>query len=460
MTLFRPTKTRFSKVSAGLYGSFRVGRRGVVALLVAAINLALASPSALACECAPPPPPCAAYAGTPIIFLGTVVDALETTDNYVVRARVQIDKAYKGISSDTVTLFDDGMCGGPPLRVGEQYLIYTYDPGTGALPSGSCTRSRNAKYASEDLAFLNSLSTTAPTATLTGKVTIVADDITETKSPASDVAVEIQGEGKFLTTMTDSEGRYTFAGLKPGSYVARTDKPGFREEEPEHDSGKVPARGCAIHDVVLRKIWPGTVTGRVSRPDGSPPPAGMGVNLIRIEGSGPNQKSDPLIETDVRTDESGMYSFSGVAPGSYKVVLNLYQVPTGKYPYPTLYWPGVSTEATASAVEINESTESLRCDFRLPVALQSTPVDFVVLLPDGKPAKHIGANIATHRDGMATWAGTVNTDASGKFSFPAIEGFEYTVRDIMTNQARMASNVSFSASDHTQPITIRLVPKE
>ena len=106
--------------------SDRLGRRAFVALLLPAAYLTIWLDNALACECAPPPPPCVEYSETPIIFLGTVTEAIQTENGWVRLARVRIDKAYKGISEETVVLYDDGMCDGPSLRVGEQYLMYTH----------------------------------------------------------------------------------------------------------------------------------------------------------------------------------------------------------------------------------------------------------------------------------------------------------------------------------------------
>lgn len=55
--------------------------------------------------------------------------------------------------------------------------------------------------------------------------------------------------------------------------------------------------------------------------------------------------------------------------------------------------------------------------------------------------------------------GQTNTDESGRFSFRAIVGFNYTVVDIRTDEAVMASEVHFSGSDRRRPITIKLVPQ-
>ena len=426
-------------------------------LFAAITHLTIWPENALACECSPPPPPCVEYSATPIIFLGTVTEAMQTEGV----ARMRIDKAYKGISEKTVLLYDSGMCDGPTLRVGEQYIMYTQNDGSGYLPSRGCTRSRNVKYADEDLAFLNSLAGAAPTGSISGKVTMSTGDLARTGDPLSGATIEILNGQEKATTTTDTSGRYSFLGLQPGSYLVRATKPGFTStESQDEDTTEVAARGCAVLDLALRKNWPGTIRGRVIRPDGTPAQAGLSLDLIRVEGKGRSRKSELLLGATAKTDESGEYSFVAVAPGFYKIALNLYKVPTADDPYPAQYWPRAATEAGASAIEISESLDSQRCDFQLPVALTNTPVEFVVMLPDGKPARAVRASIGTQMDGMFQWAGSVETDASGKFTFPAVQGFQYTVIDIRTGDAVMSSKVTFSASNPTQPITIRLVSKE
>jgi hypothetical protein len=440
-----------------------MGFRAVVMLFAAITHLMIWPENALACECAPPPPPCVEYSATPIIFLGTVTETIQTENGWIRLARMRIDKAYKGISEETVILYDDGMCDGPSLQVGEQYLMYTHDDGAGYLPSRGCTRSRSVKYADEDLAFLNSLAGAAPTGTISGQVTMSTGNLARTGDPLAGATIEILNQQeKGTTTTTDSNGRYSFFGLEPGAYAVRATKPGFsRTESDEEDTAKVEARGCAVFDLVLRKNWPGTIRGRVIRPDGTPAQAGLSLDLIRVAGKGRSQRSELLVGATSKTDESGEYSFAGVAPGPYKIALNLYKVPTAEDPYPEQYWPHAATEAGASTIEISENVNLQRCDFQLPAALQSKPIQFIVLLPDGTPAKDVNVNIGTKMNGMFTWVdGETSTDESGRFSFRAIEGFNYTVVDIRTDEAVMASEVHFSASERTQPITIRLVPKE
>lgn len=427
----------------------------ILAFIAGAIFLGILSPTVTGCECTPPPPPCVAYTYTEIIFLGTVTESGKGL------AQMRIDKVYKGVLGKTAVLWDSGMCDGPELHAGEQYLMYTNDDGSGYLPSRGCTRSRHARDAKEDLAFLDGLSKAPPTSTVSGTVTVRSGSIYGEGKPAPRAVVEIQGEGRRREGRTDLEGRYLFSGLAPGSYSVKASLPEFRQSESESDDPvEVIARGCGVLNVTLRKTWNGTLRGHIIRADGARGPAGINVDLIRVDSDAADRKSELLIGFTVRTDDHGEYSFRGVAPGLYKVVLNLYHAPTSEDPYRTLYWPSASTEAAASPVEVKAIAPSRPCDFRLPPPLKSTLVKVLVLLPDGTPARDTNANIGTRLDGLSAWAGVAATDSSGQFSFGAIEGFEYTVSDILTREARMASEVHFSAADGGQPITIKLVKRE
>src|SRR5215475_10550974 len=98
-----------------------------IGMIVVAIHLCDVLPTLIGCECAPPPPPCAAYTETELIFLGTVTELGKGQEAGVVYMRT--DKAYKGLLEKTVKLFEYGMCDGPHIEVGQQYLMYTHDNG-------------------------------------------------------------------------------------------------------------------------------------------------------------------------------------------------------------------------------------------------------------------------------------------------------------------------------------------
>jgi hypothetical protein len=117
------------------------------------IGIVLFSVGAFGCSCVPPPPPCEAVGRSELVFVGTVTEA-EARRRPFKTARMSVGRVFKGTLDKTVELFDDGMCDGPDLQVGKQYLMYTHRLESGAIPSRGCTRSRRIEVADEDLEFL------------------------------------------------------------------------------------------------------------------------------------------------------------------------------------------------------------------------------------------------------------------------------------------------------------------
>jgi hypothetical protein len=433
--------------------------RTAVTLIAIATHLSICLPKVIGCECAPPPPPCEEYSATPMVFLGTVTEFLQAESAWVMR----IDRAYKGVSEKTLLLYDQEMCPGPKLQVGEQYLMYTERINLKGfrrdlVPNLGCTRSRSVEYAEEDLKYLNGLRTAAPTGAVFGQVTVRSDEIGSKAQPAPGAKVQIRGAGRTLTATADSEGHYSFSGLKPATYSVTASQPGFSKSEADSDDpARVAARGCRVIDVVLRKDWPATISGHVARSDGTPAPAGIWCSLIRVQFAGLDAKSQVLLAHSAQTDGEGNFTFHGVPPGRYKVALNLYRLPTPEDPYPTIYWPGATTQVTASEIKIGETSVPQKCDFQLPTELKATKVSGVVLFPDGKPAKFARVEITPQNFGRAA---EPVADASGRFWFMAMEGFDYTLTAVMSNDAWVAADVKhFSAGKAPPFVTLMLALK-
>src|SRR5512132_629577 len=98
------------------------------------LSISLFAGRALACSCSVPPPPCQAVGQTPLVFLGTVT-RISTQPGAFKTAQMHVDRLYKGQVKETIELFDDGMCDGPLLEIGRQYLMYTSQLSTGAIPA-------------------------------------------------------------------------------------------------------------------------------------------------------------------------------------------------------------------------------------------------------------------------------------------------------------------------------------
>lgn len=140
------------------------------------------SPSlAHACSCAALRPPCQAVGESGLVFIGTVSEV--TTEGILKVARMKIDRTFKSTLNAEEELFDDGMCDGPTLKPGGQYLIYSDRTATGKIPSRGCTRSRAIEYADEDLKFLNAYAEGKTTTQIRGAVRFAPDVQGENDDP-------------------------------------------------------------------------------------------------------------------------------------------------------------------------------------------------------------------------------------------------------------------------------------
>lgn len=348
----------------------------------------------------------------------------------VVRAAVHVDAYYKGATEKDLVLFDDGMCNGPELQVGQQYIWYTHRLPSGEIPSRGCSRSRRVKYADEDLKFLKGLEKSAPTATVFGKVLIRPDDFYGGDRGVGGARVTLQGAGRSLEATTDSEGNYSFENLAPYDYTVTAELNGHRMLPAYRDQkvdAKVQARGCAVANVILRPRWKGTIRGRLIRSDGTPAPSGIHLSLKRMYYTRQGKEVWNWIGAFATSGENGEYSFDEVAPGHYKVVLNALLLPSAKSPYPTMYWPSARVEDEAGVVAISENIER-QCDFLLPPEPKTAVVNGVAVFADGKPAENARILIRPLTGFQRSPDDdSKRADAQGRFSFAVYEGLDYRV---------------------------------
>src|SRR5690349_14557274 len=107
-------------------------------ILAAGLVASLARPDVLrACYCVESPPPCQAIGQSELIFVGTVLEVPVEKPSKL--GRMRVDRVYKGKLPAEVDLDDDGMCDGPDLKVGRQYLMYTHRFPSGVIPALGCT---------------------------------------------------------------------------------------------------------------------------------------------------------------------------------------------------------------------------------------------------------------------------------------------------------------------------------
>jgi hypothetical protein len=395
------------------------------------------------------PPPCEAYSRSDLVFVGTITESLAVQDGRVMRARMHVDRIYKGVSTSELIIVPEVYCLSPELLVDRQYLIYTWGSGEEVVSAG-CWRSGLVKFADEDLSYLDGLGIADPAARVFGHVSLSAPDFArDHRAPRA--LVILHGVEDGLITFTDSKGQYSFDGLKPGKYTVSASQFGFRMY---YDIPKVAveSRGCAVIDPVLSKDWPATIAGRLIRPDNTPasPDSDITVTLIPV-GDVPEQTE----RTFVYTNERGEYSFGSVAPGRYKVAIHPGGFPEPQSPYTPIYWPAASTEDAASVIEIHNEAVSRSYDFLLPPVVKKVEIDGTVVLPGGKAVQ--GAEIDIVKLPEEQICGSAISDESGHFTLTAMDGVEYGITATKTGDTPLASQIAhFSVGKTPLPLPLLL----
>jgi hypothetical protein len=392
------------------------------------IALSLFCARALGCECVAPPPPCEAVGQSDLVFLGTVTEVITQPGSFFKTARMNVDDTFKGSLNKTVDLFDDGICDGPDLQPGKQYLMYTSGFPGGGIPARGCTRSRRIEDADEDLRFLRQYKTGNVATQISGTVRFRPDEPEDSKLgdagrvPLGDVRVTLSGDGIQLGATTTPLGRYSFSNIAPGEYTVDAQLAGYRIifAQPPFKLG---VNGC-LEANLLMKI-DRRVAGKVLDSSGSPVKGA----LIEMVSTDPKLKR---WEKPVLLDEShekGHYAMDGVPPGEYYLGVNIGSTPTKEYPYPTVYYPNTLDPLAAVPIRVTAGPSVQEFDLRVARKLPLVTIRGIVQMADGKPPlPQDRPQVRIKEPGLygQIEQETIAIAADGRFEFELCEGIEYS----------------------------------
>lgn len=372
---------------------------------------------------------------------------------------MRVDRPYKGVTESALIVVDDLVCRGPNFRPGQQYLLYTERTPSGEVASGACARAIPIRYAGNDIAYLNSRRNLPPKGWVFGTVWDRSDSFIKDKKTAPATVVQLANSNGILTAATGVQGEYAFHNVEPGTYALTVSRPGYRMVDAEQASAlRVNAKGCVAIDVAVRKKWKAWIIGRVLRADGRVAGSGIVVDVLRRDPTGTEHAWIPQ-GYGQRTNEQSEFVFEELAPGEYKIVLNRLRFPTATAPFPPLYWPGVSTETEAQMIHVPDGASQQRFDFHLPPPPAGRTVHGIVLSPNGKPVE--GAEIRIEAEPWLSGADNgenfLHSDAQGRFSFVAFEGFKYLLwAHKVDKQLFVAEKVPFSLGRADRVLALRL----
>jgi len=379
------------------------------------------------------------------VFLGTV---LAIDGEGIKTAKMRVDQSFKDPLPSEVELFDTGMCDGPHLTVGHQYLMYTNRMPDGAIPARGCTRSRAVEAASEDLQFLRSYLAGETMTKIYGRVRYRPDKPDEGglgtagRTPMKDVTVNVSGAGRSFQAKTDANGRYSVSGLPAGQYEIDAELPGYRTNGAIGELQLAPG-GCAVADVLMnvdRRVH-GTV-----RSDDGRPVAGALVEMVPTK-PGSKRWQDPIL-LDV-SDEDGSYTIDGIPPGDYYLGINIRSTPKKDYPYAPTYYPNTHDVKTATPILFSAGASAVSYDLTAPAKLRVIRVRGRILDSAGAPAKD-GARILIKEPGLYGQIENqeLPVNDEGRFEVELCEGERYSAFAFSSFRTNTYSEpIEFTAGD-------------
>jgi hypothetical protein len=220
----------------------------------------------------------------------------------------------------------------------------------------------------------------------------VVNAITGEEVPRAAVAALDEEESRTVeSVLTDSDGRFSLAGLPAAKYQLTASRRGFRtayyDEHDEFSTAVVTGPGQDTSGLTFR-LTPGAVLRGVISGDGGDPVEGARVMLFkRPSGHSPGERIEQVDAAD--SDDTGAYEFGNLAPGDYYVAVTAepwyamhrsYGGPGSSesdgapspldVAYPVTYFDSTTDEASAAAITLAAgATEEASIDLHAVQAL-------------------------------------------------------------------------------------------
>lgn len=400
--------------------------RSVVFLAGIVIIVLLAGPAANACSCAGTSAPCESYGTASAVFAGTVIGERtserpkqgdRTEIDWTPRAvKFSVEQAFSGVTGTEVEVFTGrggGDCG-VGFRMGQRYLVYAYRH-ENKLSTSICTRTRLFSQATEDLAFLGTLTSALPGVTIHGAIN--REEGRRDEPLSSDVLITIEGESQRKEIRPDADGRFSVSGLPAGKYKVTLHLPEALTTYKNEQEITVSDRGCGALDWYVTDN--GRVNGRVVNADGEPIPRIL-VGLVQA-GANPKENHVKLEQTD----DAGNFKLSAVPRGRYLLVVNHTRFPDPKDPnksYPPTFYPGVLDQAQAQAITVGPGEKLNELLVRVPAKLPPSVVEVSVVWSDGSPVAKAFLSITDVTQGESSLSHSVQTDEQGRTTIDGYVG--------------------------------------
>jgi hypothetical protein len=375
-----------------------------------------------ACSCVPMSS-CQRYAFVSSVFVADVLDVAEPVTPGPKTTRMRVVRAYKGGSAvgETVTVtMPRGSSASCSLDVapGKRYVIFAAGE-KGVYSTGLC----HGSYSLQLDAPMPDLPPAA--GRVTGQIQRyhVGAPTGQELTPVAGALVWIVTPDGRIEARTDAEGRFTMTGVPLGPRMVRSEVgPG---EGVEHRIDLQFEGDCA--EVYAYTAPTGRLIGAVLDHTGKPV---VGANVTLRPASEPD-----ALYRGGETGRSGSFDITELKPGSYYVSVGaIGGAPTTRYPYVTVFHPGVVDRQAAQSVTIGTDTVRLPA-IRLQPSVALIPIVAEIVCRDGTvPASaFLSAErlpIAAERYGHKDFGSMESPQ--GRFTIRVVAGHRYLVRGEIT----------------------------
>ena len=288
----------------------------------------------------------------------------------------------------------------------------------------------------------------APTASISGRVTIDGKAVAGITVAATTSSSPLDNRTVAKAT-TDDDGNYQLTGLAAGQFTIMPLAKAFVVQTSgaykQPGQSITVAEGETITKIDFALVRGGVITGRITDTEGRPV-IGERVNVVAKNTPDTGRPVTMFDGPRNRTDDRGIYRVYGLSPGNYTVSIgqaagtgNVAIMGMGGSQYTKTFYPGVSEEARATILEINEGTEISNIDIVAGKSGRGFSVSGRVVDADsGQPVAnvfvvHSSLNEGTQQLGGINFSGS-QTDANGKFRLENVQPGHYAAYMFATGE--------------------------
>jgi hypothetical protein len=302
-----------------------------------------------------------------------------------------------------------------------------------------------------------------PAGSITGRVTLggnPAARVTVILTPA-DGGVQ---QSVAARVTTDEDGRFKLSAVPAGSYTVLPHTPALvvAAETSWAQPGKTVTLGDGeeVDGIDFSLVKGGVITGRITDAQGRPL-VEQRINIVRVDERGQRIATafNQFMQFMLTTDDRGVYRVYGQSPGRYKVSAGvapesgMVRIGFGGGTYPRTFYPDVSDEAKATAVEVTAGGEASGIDIKLGRASKTYVATGRIIDADtGKPIANLQyghASVGKEQRVMGAFGWTGNrTNSNGEFRIEGLGSGRYAAFAVSTEQADFYSEPAiFEISD-------------